>query len=1220
MLRLVSSVTTFLLAVAQGSAALSYGKVYWSDSEARRIQRANLNGTRIETVVPDAGSPWGLAADAWNARLYWAEDDPFTLPAIRGSNLDGSDQQVLVSEPWDPGIQFPQFIALDVEGGKMYYTSGNTRSIERASLDGTSRETILHAELNGPVGIALDLKNQYIYWTHIMSTHSRICRSSLDGSWTVQLLYQQGFFYDIELDPEGGYMYWADQHPNYRAIRRANLDGTDPVSIVSGIEPSGIALDLKDGKVYWSTRGTPSIQRANLDGTKVETLVSGANVPGLKYTMDVAVVYVPCDIASSAGEDCNQNGIRDECDIASGTSRDQNEDGMPDECEVPPPVLYVDAKAAGQRTGASWQDAYTELEEALARAAAFPGAVAEIWVAEGTYRPRARTVPEDPRSATFRLLAGVGVYGGFGGWELALDQRDWRRRPTVLSGDHTCYHIITSRGTDRSAILDGFSITAGAAMDEPHWPGPSNSGAGMHLSGGASPTIRNCVFRDNSAFYGGGGISCTGGSSPELFNCAFIANQGHSGGAIHLDPGTYGRLTNCSFFGNENSAIEGYGSTVTLVNCLFAGNGAGEYQYALFFDYSGATLVNCTLAGSGAAIGIDGGADVRLRNCILWGNASLTCDGCDSGIEATYSCIQTAGGPFPGAGNTDENPRLVDPDGADNVIGTEDDDLRPGPDSPCIDAADNTAVPDWALTDLAGNPRRLDDPFTADSGIGPAPVVDMGGYEYVSDCNGNGVPDDQEVASGKSEDRNGNGIPDECEEPSSRRAVRSFAGGCVSRRDLTVIIDVWLDASAGTYALEEMPPPGWNVLGISHDGAFDPLTGKVKWGPFFDGEEMHERFWYSVHLALSHVEPDAEFCFGPGTLSVNGQGLAIEGAVCAAPCRQHPADGDGDWRIVIDEVTSYGHCWQRGCEWASPPVPIPISYVTRVGYLWRNGESYCRHPDIEPPLGWVPCFGEDWVPRAAAAAGSAAAPARAERAIALSGQPEGLGVNVALTVVPAAGSAAYAIEEAPPAGWAVTAIDGTGSIDPTTGKLKWGPFLDSKSRTFIYCADPWTPRRGPQVFAGTVSADGIDQPVEGVSTPPAPWGASDGDGDQIPDGWEILRGLATGVKNEGDSDGDSALDLEEYGAGTDPFDAADVFTIQSVRIVPGAVLVGISGRAGRRYRLLAGASAANPLAEWQPLPAQGQATVDGEPVVLAVPLGDLPPGGHCLRATVEPVD
>ena len=64
-------------------------------------------------------------------------------------------------------------------------------------------------------------------------------------------------------------------------------------------------------------------------------------------------------------------------------------------------------------------------------------------------------------------------------------------------------------------------------------------------------------------------------------------------------------------------------------------------------------------------------------------------------------------------GNISDDPLCVDADGADDVAGTEDDDLRLLPGSPCIDAGSNGAVPVDVLTDLDGLPRFIDDPLTS---------------------------------------------------------------------------------------------------------------------------------------------------------------------------------------------------------------------------------------------------------------------------------------------------------------------------------------------------------------------------------------------------------------------------------------------------------------------------------------------------------------------------
>ena len=166
-----------------------------------------------------------------------------------------------------------------------------------------------------------------------------------------------------------------------------------------------------------------------------------------------------------------------------------------------PKTIVVDINAPGPtHDGTSWSDAYTDLQSALTDA----GIGDEIWVAKGTYTP---TVPVG-RAATFQLLNGVALYGGYpsGG-----GTRDWENNETILSGDlatndaadidpadllteatrdENSYHVVTGSGTEETAILDGFIVRAGNASEI---TGSEGLGGGMYNSQG-SPTVTHCTF------------------------------------------------------------------------------------------------------------------------------------------------------------------------------------------------------------------------------------------------------------------------------------------------------------------------------------------------------------------------------------------------------------------------------------------------------------------------------------------------------------------------------------------------------------------------------------------------------------------------------------------------------------------------------------------------------------------------------------------------------
>mgnify|MGYP001579820931 CR=1 FL=1 len=354
---------------------------------------------------------------------------------------------------------------------------------------------------------------------------------------------------------------------------------------------------------------------------------------------------------------------------------------------IPPPVgiIFVKRDAAGLNDGDSWENAYTNLQIALARATNNLNTVNEIWVAAGTYKPGAI----DERASTFHLITGIGIYGGFAGSESGKESRNPRNHITVLSGDlrgdddsinflnygDNSFHVGTGSDTSKSAILDGFTISGGNGIEGP----------GIININGA-PTIRDCIFIYNLAGAVGGAGMYNNNSHPDVINSKFVFNRatdGAGGGMLNHN-GSEPYLVNCAFIENQvGPGVSGGGmsndqSNPTLINNTFIRNHSGTT--------GGRGLFNNT------------GSVATLSNCIFWDNNGSDENTQISSINASsasinISCIQGWTGSLGGVGNNGEDPLFEDLEGRLSI------------NSPSKDTGSNKVVPDGITTDLDGNPR-----------------------------------------------------------------------------------------------------------------------------------------------------------------------------------------------------------------------------------------------------------------------------------------------------------------------------------------------------------------------------------------------------------------------------------------------------------------------------------------------------------------------------------
>lgn len=300
---------------------------------------------------------------------------------------------------------------------------------------------------------------------------------------------------------------------------------------------------------------------------------------------------------------------------------------------LPAHVRVVNQAAAPGGDGATWATAFRSLQDALACVRAGVGSCAgadELWVAQGIYYPDdgAGITPGD-RNATFSLIEGVEIYGGFAGYEYARTQRQWSTRATVLSGDvdhndvrvpaesladvagFNSGHIVTADGTGGTAItaatvVDGFTLSGGrftGVEGTAFWC--SGGGAGSSCS----PTLRNLaiVANDDAVFLDGGS---GGNTSARIWNSVFRENDTSigSGGALRISGQSGGNanpvLVGVRFVHNTSAhdggaiAINCVGSPVancspTLINTSFFRDSA-QNAGAIKVDRSSLTVVNAT--------------------------------------------------------------------------------------------------------------------------------------------------------------------------------------------------------------------------------------------------------------------------------------------------------------------------------------------------------------------------------------------------------------------------------------------------------------------------------------------------------------------------------------------------------------------------------------------------------------------------------------------------
>ena len=300
--------------ISKTVAKATTARLFFLSASSGEVFSANPDGSDLKVIVSEGKRlPDGIVVDAAAGHLYWTNMGNPTANdgSIERSDFDGNNVTHIVP----PGATFtPKQLQLDEKNRKLYWCDREGMRIMRANLDGSNIETLLDTSEGDArpgknikkwcVGIALDVEGGKLYWTQKGSDNAgegRIFRANLQipkgqsaaNREDIELLYE-GLPepIDLELDLANRTIYWTDRGdpPRGNTVNRAPMDPAqgngkkEPVIIFDHLmEGIGIALDLKGGRMFLTDLGG-SVYSANLDGSNKKTVLAAeGNLTGIVY-------------------------------------------------------------------------------------------------------------------------------------------------------------------------------------------------------------------------------------------------------------------------------------------------------------------------------------------------------------------------------------------------------------------------------------------------------------------------------------------------------------------------------------------------------------------------------------------------------------------------------------------------------------------------------------------------------------------------------------------------------------------------------------------------------------------------------------------------------------------------------------------------------------------------------------------------------------------------
>ncbi|MGL5318562.1 MAG: hypothetical protein ACRC9Q_07715, partial [Bacteroidales bacterium] len=195
----------------------------------------------------------------------------------------------------------------------------------------------------------------------------------------------------------------------------------------------------------------------------------------------------------------------------------------------------------GRKTGATWEDAFNTISEALAFSKVYNDTIKNankkikfVYVKEGEYKEN------------FEMVDGVSVLGGY---KQSLIKKE-------IDRDYTIKPTIEGKGLPAPLISFGAEITTNTRLEcfiIQNATNPSSKGGALSMNSD-SAIVQSCLIQNNSAEYGGAAYILRG----QILSSVFTNNAAQDGSSVYAENPAYrlssagkASIKNCTFVNNN---------------------------------------------------------------------------------------------------------------------------------------------------------------------------------------------------------------------------------------------------------------------------------------------------------------------------------------------------------------------------------------------------------------------------------------------------------------------------------------------------------------------------------------------------------------------------------------------------------------------------------------------------------------------------------------------